>query len=386
MGTFKVETGKAYSMFGKSGMMEEIKSIPNLPIGCKIFCYGFGMSEREGAIISDCDSNGSYKGVYISDYESGFFTFDKYSKPLSKKFGIGHYFDDNLETFEDNILEDYILKAEIAEKLRIQAEIDQLNADNQEKLTLPSLYPHLIVNTRDDHATTKKNIVAELKKNFSNFKFSVKKEYYGCYNISWTNGPTDDEVDCFVKKFEDYETDFTGDFRDPNPSNFNKVFGGFKYVSTSRKMNENFEALLQPLKVLEKDNVSGYYSETHNLLYRIFRKTSLPIGAVISGIEKKINFSGNIEDLYIILFDAPKTILQTMPGEPIKLPTTNLGLELVEYSDKALAVFGDTKAVKDVLKTLGGRYNPALTYKGEKKCGWIFPKSKENQIKEALIF
>lgn len=385
MESFKIETGKAYSMFGKSGMMEEIKPIPNLPIGCKIFCYGFGMSERVGAIISERDTNGSYRGVYISDYDSGFFTFDKYSKPHSQKFGIGHYFDDALEIFEDYILEDYILKAEIAEKLRKQEEKDLLNANEEEKLNLPSLYPHLIVNTQDDQATTKKNIVAELKLNFPNFKFSVKKEHYGCYNISWINGPTDDAVDCIVKKFEDYETDITGDFRDPNPSNFNKIFGGFKYVSTSRKMSDEFQALLQPLKVLEKDETSGYYSETSNLLYRIFRKTSLPSGAVITGVEQKKDFSGSIEDFYTVLFDTPRSSVKIV--DEIKTSSsTNTDLELVEYSTKALAVFGDTKPIKDVLKALGGRFNKALTHRGEKKCGWIFPKSKENQIKEALNF
>jgi hypothetical protein len=36
------------------------------------------------------------------------------------------------------------------------------------------------------------------------------------------------------------------------------------------------------------------------------------------------------------------------------------GLEIVDYSEKAIAVFGDTKAIKEQLKGLGGRFNPSL--------------------------
>jgi hypothetical protein len=56
----------------------------------------------------------------------------------------------------------------------------------------------------------------------------------------------------------------------------------------------------------------------------------------------------------------------------------------VDYSEKALAVFGDTKPVKDQLKALGGRFNPKLTHEGTKKAGWIFSKSKEQEVKNLL--
>lgn len=44
------------------------------------------------------------------------------------------------------------------------------------------------------------------------------------------------------------------------------------------------------------------------------------------------------------------------------------GLEIVDYSEKAIAVFGDTKAIKDQLKELGGRFNPSLNYNGKKQA------------------
>lgn len=60
------------------------------------------------------------------------------------------------------------------------------------------------------------------------------------------------------------------------------------------------------------------------------------------------------------------------------------GIEVVDYSEKAVAVFGDTKAVKDQLKELGGRFNPSLNYNGEKRAGWIFSKKQADKVKELI--
>lgn len=59
-------------------------------------------------------------------------------------------------------------------------------------------------------------------------------------------------------------------------------------------------------------------------------------------------------------------------------------LEVVDYSKKAIAVFGDTKAIKDQLKELGGRFNPSLSYNGEKRAGWIFSKKQVDKVKELI--
>ena len=57
---------------------------------------------------------------------------------------------------------------------------------------------------------------------------------------------------------------------------------------------------------------------------------------------------------------------------------------LVNYSEKAIALFGDTKPIKDALSDLGGRFNGRLTYRGEKCAGWVFPKAKEMQVRELI--
>ena len=59
--------------------------------------------------------------------------------------------------------------------------------------------------------------------------------------------------------------------------------------------------------------------------------------------------------------------------------------ELVNYSEKAFAVVGDTREIKDLLKENGGRFNPALTVNGVKCAGWIFSKKNLDAVRIALI-
>lgn len=51
-------------------------------------------------------------------------------------------------------------------------------------------------------------------------------------------------------------------------------------------------------------------------------------------------------------------------------------INIIDYSEKAIAVTGDTKDLKEHFKALGGRFNPRLTC----GAGWIFSKAKRAQI------
>jgi len=55
-------------------------------------------------------------------------------------------------------------------------------------------------------------------------------------------------------------------------------------------------------------------------------------------------------------------------------------LEVVDYSEKAVAIFGDTKAVKEELKAAGARFNMYLIRDGVKTPGWILAKSVYNNL------
>lgn len=61
-------------------------------------------------------------------------------------------------------------------------------------------------------------------------------------------------------------------------------------------------------------------------------------------------------------------------------------VSLLRYSDKAYAIFGNTKPIKDKLSAIGGRFNMYLTnpQTGTKQAGWVFPASKFSQLQNLI--
>ena len=51
-------------------------------------------------------------------------------------------------------------------------------------------------------------------------------------------------------------------------------------------------------------------------------------------------------------------------------------INIIDYSDKSFALFGDTKKYKEQLKLLGGKFNSNL--KGQ--AGWIFSKIHKDKV------
>lgn len=78
-------------------------------------------------------------------------------------------------------------------------------------------------------------------------------------------------------------------------------------------------------------------------------------------------------------------LLTIMPEEE-KQATTDLldGVRFVTYSDKAVAVIGNTFPIKEQIKEAGGNWNKFLTIDGKKQGGWILPTKKANELQEKL--
>ena len=57
-----------------------------------------------------------------------------------------------------------------------------------------------------------------------------------------------------------------------------------------------------------------------------------------------------------------------------------------DYSEKAIAVFGDTKPISERLGAIqGSKFNPCLRGVGEnKRPGWIFPKTRRSEVESLL--
>lgn len=61
-------------------------------------------------------------------------------------------------------------------------------------------------------------------------------------------------------------------------------------------------------------------------------------------------------------------------------------INIFNYSTKAIAVTGDTKPIKNLLKSMGGRFNPRLVHPktGATFMGWIFSAHRLTEL-EAML-
>jgi hypothetical protein len=77
--------------------------------------------------------------------------------------------------------------------------------------------------------------------------------------------------------------------------------------------------------------------------------------------------------------------LATPPGAAASSQKKKPKLELVDYSEKAMAMFGETKQIKTELMACGGRYNPKLRREGGGTApGWIFSKRRRAVLDELM--
>ena len=98
---------------------------------------------------------------------------------------------------------------------------------------------------------------------------------------------------------------------------------------------------------------------------------------------KDANFKGcwiSYEALALHRFrENDHTPVQKQPERQVSEPKSD-GLQIVDYSDRAFAITGDTKPISGLLRELGGRFNARLSC----GAGWIFSKRKEQEVRLAL--
>lgn len=227
--------------FTAGGKFEKIQPIV-LPKYTMVEYIGYG-KDCKGAIIDEpTEKNSQQRCVSFSKINPFFFHIDRYAKPISKKFGIGAYYQDDLAKADPLVVEQFIKLAEQAKAKARQEDLARRENDRKEIENLPSLFPFLTPLSqfpkKDRQLCAIANIRTELKRTYPSIKFSVRKNNYYATYIYWTDGPTQKEVDVLVGKYEDHQTDHSGDFRDYSPSNFNHVFGGSNYIFTQREISE----------------------------------------------------------------------------------------------------------------------------------------------------
>ena len=292
-----------------------------LPIGSRV--YGeLGQCYNESGIFY-VYSAPDERGNQLLVEEGGrhrFANWDKYNdKPISQKFGIGYYYDDEEPNYRktNDELEQLFKECQNEKERQERERIAKEEADEKEQLELIEKWKGILIplsevqDWKERQKIEKANIIAYMQHKFG-VRFTAKREY-STYRLSWTNGPTEKEVRDASSIFVDEYLDPYTDYRDYKPTNFTKVFGGIDYrVDTNRTEKEE---PIRPTRIKEQ-------------------------------------------------------------VEPIKAN----GIDVVDYSEKAIAITGDTKEIKDLLKELGGKFNPRLTC----GCGWVFSKTKEQEVRRVL--
>ena len=265
-------------------------------------------------------------------------------RPLSEKFGIGIYYDDANPKFLDP-LETTALLTKAKEK---KAEEEKKAKEAREeygriaKIGAERLRP--LVPT-----DAKAVIIGTLRVS----ECDSYTDYYG-YGIART----------VILGFSKHTRNLFSEMR--------KHAANFEGTAYLAEYNADYE---------HRENYSmgdGMYLGKHK--YSGWTVEKEPICDLEKFIERYAHTAGDEANLCM---KAPQRETEAQqPTTSVDLSTLNL--EIVEYSEKAIAVFGDTKPIKDILKDLNGLFRANLTYKGERRAGWIYSKKLERKVREAL--
>ena len=209
-----------------------------------------------------------------------------------------------------------------------------------------------------DSKLSTKEIAAKVrsyaKKNFPDFKFSVRSEW-SMYTDSMYIELKEGTCIPFVEGSRSAERGYM--------STMNTVKGWEKDLTPEMfKVLDAVTTYASSFRYDDSDGMQDYYDTNFYLSIKVSEEYQM--------VEPK----------------AKKSSVKAEKVEEAKEveAVTAEGLEIVDYSEKAIAVFGDTKAIKEQLKELGGRFNPALNYNGEKRAGWIFSKKQADKVKELI--
>lgn len=362
----------------ETGELELLTVAPKLQRGQKIYAFGYAMVQQIFAVVNpdlyeivEVGSPDDVDEYSLDRYFSPVSHYDKYIKPISKQFGIGFYYAENEPIFSEDVIKASLQRAELIEKMRDERERAAEDASRKNKDKLRKKYSFLTVwdgDWRTRYKTASGNLRELLKRNFPGVKFSVRKSGSSdTVDITWTDGPTRKMVDDIAGQFEGRRFNGMEDCEEIVSSDFTDLFGSLGYVFTEREYSEEVMERTR-IKVIEDYPLLADGKE-HN------RNEFESIKASEAGINYWFSLDSVARHrLWDIDLTERPTKAQT--DESVK----SSGLTVIDYSEKAVAVIGDTKAVKDRLKEMGGRFNAKLS------CGpgWIFSKSKKDEITTAF--
>jgi len=307
----------------------------------QIVIHNYGTETRWAVCKIDFDALVGYT-YHVVSLDNPHFMSATHIRPLRERFGIGWYFDDETLEFMD-AFEVAVLRAQAQAKADAQAEERRIADERNARLTaigrerLQNLVP------TDAQAV----IVAELHEDDSD----PYTDYYSHRTVRTV-----------ILGFSRHTRDLFPEMR-KHATNFE----GTAYLAEEKAEYEHREKYA---------GGTGFYLGGSLRNGWCVRKER--IGDRDRFIERYARIAGVEGNICV---SAPAQTAQPT-GTSTKTVTGNF--KIVAYSERAIAVFGDTRAVKDALKALGGRFNPKLSREGVKTAGWIFQKSKESDLRNLL--
>ncbi len=271
-------------------------------------------------------------------------------------------------------------------------------------------------------ADTRKStsLLKKLLKDTFNIKTSVRSDFYsmGCsLRIEYALGADQKEVKAIASKLQDSGFDGMTDskFSIDNEGlivdgfeleNFDYVFVNQTIPTTlkyklAKMVSDTISFEGVPALTKEEDLNASFGSRQFGvwnwgeLINWIFEKRNFATQIEEKIILKSVHYSetsnGKVYFLYEV--DGVEYSTEVLPGAEYAA-TENVSIEepaaeieivqgevnIIDYSEKAIAVIGDTKPIKDKLKELGGKWNNKLS------CGpgWIFSKKRMEEVVNAL--
>ena len=301
----------------------------NLKIGDILFLDGYGKSKGSKGndhIIYNIENTNFGIKYYCIERTTLELSIKDYARSYTKKFGIGiYYLDDyNMTTFGiDNIKLFEMLEDAKVKKIQTDKLIALQAAENAKNIAAHNEYLSQFVVA--DRRKTTSIIKSHCKKTFNISKISVSTDVFSggdSMDVEYTSPERIKELDSFIDSFQ---------------------YGHFNGMEDIYEHNSNKNEII----------IDGHILQTYKYVHvRHILGNGKPI--------KTDNMSVKVENC------------------DLKIDVN--GIEIVDYSEKSFAVIGETKKIKETLKGLGGSFNMRLSC----GAGWIFPKSKLNNVKETL--
>lgn len=170
--------------------------------------------------------------------------------------------------------------------------------------------------------------------------------------------------------------------------------GGWKFSITREHYSSiNVSILSAPFNLLpnserQHEQVNHYYINEHYKNNPAVKDVLLRLYAIMNEGNRTISEDGDYGsipafycNISIGQYDKPFQVVKGKEQKTFEKAEVQSGkVQIIAYSEKAIAVIGDTYPLKDKLKAMGGKFNKFLSC----GAGWIFRKSDLEVIKNAL--